>query len=94
MKTLQDTLYNWLTIKVISDARVDDNAALETVDMFAEILKNDYNVDIIEFKKDEVLYFLKYHENNEEKNVRFPVDLIEHMLNQMNEEPEKFRNYE
>lgn len=91
MKTLKDTLYNWLTIKVVSESRPKDTAALETVKLFSEILKNDFHVDNIEYKKDDVLYYVKYDENDEEKHVRFPVDLIEHMLNQMNEEPEKFK---
>ena len=38
MKSLQDAIYNWLTIKIVSDARPDDTAALETTQMFEQIL--------------------------------------------------------
>lgn len=94
MKTLRDTLFNWLTIKVVFDERPTDNAAMETVTLFADILEDEYHVENIQIKKGEDLYFLTYEENGELKDIRFPVELVDLMLNQMKDEPEKFKNYE
>jgi methionine-rich copper-binding protein CopC len=93
MKSLQDALYNWLTIKVVADARPNDQAAKETELFFAEILKKDFHVTNISVTKNEVMYAIKYEKDNEEKTARFPVELIEVMLEQINSEPEKYVNY-
>ena len=42
--SVQDSLYNWLTIKVVSDARPEDIAAAETEKMFLSILKEEHRV--------------------------------------------------
>ena len=39
MKSFKMRLYNWLTIKVVSDARPDDIAATETEEMFLGAIK-------------------------------------------------------
>ena len=44
MKSVQDTLYNWLTIKVVCDARPDDTAAKETLNLFEEMLTDDHHL--------------------------------------------------
>jgi hypothetical protein len=93
MKSLQDALYNWLTIQVVADARPDDQAAQETAAFFAEILKNDFHVTNIQVKKDEAMYIVHYQREQEQKTSRFPVELIEIMLEQMKSEPEKYTNY-
>jgi hypothetical protein len=93
MKSLQDALYNWLTIKVVADARPDDQAARETERFFAEILKNDFQVTDLHITKDEVMYLITYEKDAQQKTARFPVELIEVMLEQINSEPEKYANY-
>jgi hypothetical protein len=93
MKSLQDALYNWLTIKVVADARPDDHAARETERFFAKILKDDFAVTNLQLRKDEVMYLITYEKGDEQKTARFPVELIEAMLEQMNSEPEKYINY-
>lgn len=94
MSSLQDTLYNWLSIKVVSDARRDDSAAKETVDLFQEMLKKDFNITSLTISKDEELYYIHYVHNNEEALQRFPKELIECILNGINEHPERYQNYE
>ena len=42
MNSLQDTLYNWLSIKVVSDMRPADTAAQETTEMFQGMLEKEY----------------------------------------------------
>lgn len=91
MKSLQDALYNWLTIYVVAQARPDDAAAQETAAFFKEILKRDFNVTKVKAKK-EAMYIVEYEKNGEEKSARFPTELIESMLKQIEEAPEKYRN--
>ncbi|MBA4537923.1 hypothetical protein H1Z61_12470 [Bacillus aquiflavi] len=94
MKSLQDSLYNWLTIKVVSDARQDDIAAQETKKLFDEILYNDHGLVDIEVTSDEIMYYIHFKQKGEQKKMRFPRELIEVMLEQINAEPEKYRNYD
>jgi hypothetical protein len=93
MKSLQDTLYNWLTIKVVCNERPDDTAAVDTEKMFLDMLTDDHGVSNIEIETDEVMYYLHYDHNGERKKSRYPRELIEIMLNQINEDPEKYENY-
>ncbi|MCL6573886.1 MAG: hypothetical protein K6T88_19755, partial [Bacillus sp. (in: Bacteria)] len=60
MKSLQDTLYNWLTIKVVCDARPDDTAARDTLDLFEEMLTVEHHLSNIEIKTDEIMYYVSY----------------------------------
>ena len=93
MKSLQDALYNWLTIKIVADARPDDGAAQETYQLFANILKNEHSVANITINKDEVMYYVTYEQNGEAKKARFPIELIDIMYDQIEREPEKYVNY-
>ena len=49
MKSLQDALYNWLTIYVVAQARPDDMAAQETASFFYEILRHDFQISLLFF---------------------------------------------
>ncbi|MBB5323828.1 hypothetical protein HNQ34_000920 [Anoxybacillus tepidamans] len=93
MKSLQDALYNWLTIQVVADARPEDRAAQETASFFRDILKNDFHLTNVEVKKDETMYIVHYEDEQQAKTARFPVELIEVMLEQINRDPEKYINY-
>lgn len=93
MRTLQDVLYNWITIKVVADARADDKAAQSTTEMFARILSEDYNVTKLQVSSDENKYYINYLHDGEEKSTRFSSDVVEILLNQIKLEPEKYVNY-
>jgi hypothetical protein len=92
MNSVQDTLYNWLTIKVVCDARPDDTAARDTLNLYDEMLA-DLNLSNIEVTTDVVMYYVSYQQGEETKKTRFPRELIEVMLQQINQEPEKYENY-
>ncbi|QIZ07313.1 hypothetical protein HFZ78_11815 [Priestia megaterium] len=92
MKSVQDTLYNWLTIKVVCDARPDDKAAQDTLNLFEEMIA-ELHLSNIEVTKDDVMYYVSYQQGEETKKTRYPQELIEVMLNQINQEPEKYENY-
>ncbi|MDZ5470641.1 hypothetical protein SM124_02645 [Bacillus sp. 31A1R] len=93
MNSLQDALYNWLTIKVVIDERPDDTAAVETENMFYKMLTEDHALSNIEVTKDDVMYYVHYDQNGDRKKNRFPCELIDVMLEQINDEPEKYINY-
>ena len=93
MKSLQDAIYNWLTIKVVSDARPDDTAAKDTSDLFLEILTNEHHLSGIEVTTDETFYYVSYLLDGESQKKRFPIEVIEFFLEQINKEPEKYENY-
>jgi hypothetical protein len=93
MKSLQDTLYNWLTIKVVVDERPDDSAAVDTEKMFYDMLVEDQGIQNIEVTTDAVMYYVHYDLDGERKSNGFPRELIEVMLNQINESPERYANY-
>ncbi|MBM4764371.1 hypothetical protein [Bacillus sp. B15-48] len=93
MISLQDKLYNWLTIKVVVDARPDDSAAVETKEMFEQLLADEHGIDELEIEVDEEMYSIAVERNGEKKTYRFPRELIEVMIDQINEEPEKYVNY-
>lgn len=93
MKSLQDAIYNWLTIRVVLDYRPDDLAAAETEKMFLDILKNEHSLANITVTHDIMMYYVNYEQNGEQKMHRFPRDMVEVMLKQINKEPEKYENY-
>ena len=94
MRSLQDTLYNWLTIKVVADARPDDTAAQDTLELFMSFLKEDHKVEILEVIKEDPMYYIIYStEDGDSKKVRFPIELIDVMIDQINNEPDKYNLY-
>ncbi|MFE4896833.1 hypothetical protein [Peribacillus butanolivorans] len=94
MKSLQDALYNWLTIRVVCDARPDDSAARDTEMFFMQILKKDHQVIIDSVSKKEPFYFVEFLIGDEMKKQRFPIELIDIMLDQIQLEPDKYKNIE
>jgi hypothetical protein len=93
MNSVQDALYNWLSIKVVCDSRPEDTAARETLDLFDDIILNEHHLENIEVTTDETMYYVSYIQGGETKKTRFPRELIEVMLNQINEEPDKYCNF-
>lgn len=93
MASLQDTLYNWLTIKVVSNARPDDTAASNTTTFLEEMLHEEHGVSEMEIIQNDPMYDVFYFHEGEKKKKRFPMELANFMLNQINENPEWFTNY-
>jgi hypothetical protein len=94
MKSLQDAIYNWLTIKIVAEARPDDTAARDTFELFEDILVNEFKLKDISIQKDEVMYLVTYKIDGEVKSARFPTELIEVMYDQIQNNPERYQNYE
>jgi hypothetical protein len=93
LKSIQDALYNWLTIKVVAEARPDDQAAQETLQLFQKILEEQHRLENILVEKNEVMYSVTFMKDGIEKQLKFPIELIEAMLQQMEQEPDKYVNY-
>ncbi|MGZ4162383.1 MAG: hypothetical protein ACXVNF_16540, partial [Neobacillus sp.] len=58
-----------------------------------EKLTGEHQLSNIVTTKDETMYYVSYLQEGETKKTRFPRELIEVMLNQINQEPEKYQNY-
>ncbi|HDX9576623.1 hypothetical protein M3215_13915 [Bacillus cytotoxicus] len=91
MRSVQDALYNWLTIKVVAEARPYDGAAQETYMLFHNMLHEDHQLKHVTVEKKEDMYFVTYEQEGETKSLRFPLELIDCFLEQINREPEKYK---
>lgn len=93
MNSVQDAIYNWLTIRVVVDHRPEDHAAQETVEWFEKTLKEEHSLADFQYIKQDQWYFVNYYKESQQHELRFPVDLIEVMLNQIQEFPERYNNF-
>ncbi len=84
---LQDALYNWLSIKVVHEARRDDQAALDTYEFFTTILTEDHKLEEIEVEVDDPMYIVNYVKDGNKEQKQFPIELIEALLVQIESEP-------
>lgn len=91
MRSVQDVLYNWLTIKTIAEARPFDEAAQETYRLFHTMLYEEHYLKNVEVEKREDMYIVTYEKEGENKFARFPLELIDCFLNQIEKEPEKYK---
>ncbi|MEH6890397.1 hypothetical protein V7024_11880 [Bacillus sp. JJ864] len=91
MRSVQDALYNWLTIKIVAEARPYDEAAQETYMLFHNMLHEDHQLKHVTVEKKEDMYFVTYEREGEKKSVRFPLELIDCFLEQINRDPEKYK---
>lgn len=51
MRSVQDALYNWLTIKTVAEARPHDAAAQETYLLFHNMLHEDHQLRDVTVEK-------------------------------------------
>ena len=93
MNSIQDAIYNWLTIKVVNDHRPEDTAANETVLWFEHTLQDKFNLTDYHYKKSDGWYIVSYKVEETMNEFRFPEDMVEIMLNQILQNPEHYRNY-
>ncbi|MBB6454978.1 hypothetical protein HNQ94_003472 [Salirhabdus euzebyi] len=93
MNSLQDVVYNWLTIMLVAEKRPDDIAAQDTTTFFRNMLTNDHHVDDIQVERKEDMYFVSCQQQNNTRSFRFPLELIDCIHEQIEQEPHKFKNY-
>src|SRR4051794_11483022 len=88
LMVLQDALFNWLQMKIVSDARPDDKAALDTLDFFAIILTEDHHLtEIVTGSENEAKLFIQYQVDGETKKSTFDRERAEQLLTDINSNP-------
>lgn len=84
---LQDALYNWLSIKIVAEARPKDEAAQDTCEFFEEILTEDHGVERKTVTQQEHMYTVHYWIKGSEESKQFPIQLIDALLRSIETEP-------
>ncbi|WP_159883896.1 hypothetical protein [Paenibacillus puerhi] len=84
---LQDAIFNWLQISIVSEARPDDGAAKETMDFFETILREDHALSRFGYVCDEDVYRVDYELDGQEKQLRYDRELAEQLLADINSNP-------
>jgi hypothetical protein len=85
---MQDALFNWLQIKTVSDARPDDAAAKETLEFFAEILRDDHHLSQFHIKQaDDTMYYVQYESDGKVKTQMYEREAVDQLLLDINANP-------
>lgn len=85
---LEDTLFNWLQIRLVADARPEDNAAKETVDFFRTALLEDHLVDEVDIVTvNEDLLQVHYRIGDEKLHRSYDLGYAYQLLNDINGNP-------
>ncbi|RKN86925.1 hypothetical protein [Paenibacillus ginsengarvi] len=85
---LQDALFNWLQIRLVADARQDDNAAKETESFFAEILRDDHKLEDVRIAAiDETMVHVRYEQEGKTKLQMFDREHAEQLLSDIAANP-------
>jgi hypothetical protein len=85
--TLDDAILNWLQIKMVCQARPDDQPAKETEQFFMTILIEDHRVELIKLEEDETMVHFHYSVAEKRKIKMYPKDLAYYLISQIEKEP-------
>lgn len=88
--TLYDTLFNWLQLWLVAEARPEDEAAKVSMEHVTEMLKEVLGVDIKEVKQQPDQYLVIYKKENLEITEGFRKESAETLLVFINENPERY----
>lgn len=78
---LDDALFNWLQIQIVSRERPEDNAARETASFFEEILKEDHQLEAFGISSvDDTMYHVYYEVSGAKKMKLFDRHAAEQLL--------------
>ena len=85
---LEDAIFNWLQIKIVADARMDDGAATETLQFFETILTEDHKLDHYAVDRtDDHAYFIQYTQEGKLHELKYDRELVEKLLDDINSNP-------
>jgi hypothetical protein len=85
---LQDALFNWLQIKIVSDARPEDGAAKETLDFFEQILTEDHKLTSFGISgSDETMLYVQYEVDGKVKKQMIDRERAGQLLTDINSNP-------
>lgn len=76
-----DALFNWLQIRLVADARPEDEAARKTVAFFEEILQSDHQVEELAVAEtDATMVHVRYRQNGRVKRQLFHREAASQLL--------------
>lgn len=85
-----DSLSNWLQLKIVSEARPEDEAAKVSFEHVADILRDVHGVQVVDVKKEGMKYIISYlHEEKQQEHQVF-ADVAETLLQFINQNPERY----
>ncbi|RIX59358.1 hypothetical protein D3P08_04165 [Paenibacillus nanensis] len=85
---LEDALFNWLQIRIVADARPEDNAAKDTLAFFEQILREDHGLSSFDIEKqDETMLHVRYEKDSRSKLQLFPRESGEQLLRDIIDNP-------
>ncbi|BBH21249.1 hypothetical protein Back11_25940 [Paenibacillus baekrokdamisoli] len=85
---LDDALFNWLQIQLVAEARLDDQAAVDTRDFFLQILTEDHLISSLRIDQvDNTMIHVYYELEGSSKIQKFQRELAERLLSDINENP-------
>lgn len=85
---LDDALFNWLQIRIVADARPDDQAARDTADFFHTMLTEDHHIESVSIRsKGEESLQVVYTKEGTEHVRTFDRGLSEQLLHDINANP-------
>lgn len=86
---LGDAFFNWMQMHIVSQARPEDEAAKETLDFFALILREDHGVSKLEIlpEIDETKIWIGYEQEGEYHKHCFDRESAEKLLDDINSNP-------
>lgn len=85
---LEDSLFNWLQIQLVAEARPEDQAARETVRFFEEILTEDHGVsDLAISAQDTTMIHIRYAVNGKTRVQMFGREQAEQLLSDIDSSP-------
>ncbi|OEF99291.1 hypothetical protein BHF71_09210 [Vulcanibacillus modesticaldus] len=77
---MEDAIYNWLQIAVVFEARPDDLAAKETMDIFRGMLSTKFQISSIRYERDPLMYTVIYEKDGKEEKKTFDRNLVEKLI--------------
>ncbi|WP_433749370.1 hypothetical protein [Falsibacillus pallidus] len=90
MPSVQDAFYNYLTIYYVWKSRQDDTAAKETLEFFNEMLTEDFGIPQWSIEEMEDFIAVKFQQEGKDRLLRFPIELISCMLQQIEDDPARY----
>lgn len=86
---LQDTFFNWLQMHIVQEGRPEDEAAQETLDFFAMILREDHGVSeiVLVNESDPMKIHISYEREGIKSIVSFDREAAEKLLEDIQSNP-------
>lgn len=84
---LEDAFFNWLQMKIVSEARPDDRAAEDTRLFFEEILREDHAVSSIQTGEDGERIVITYRKDEQNHRLLFDKEHAGQLLADINSNP-------